>query len=140
MQWDVVSNPMVRQNGHWGSSQAIVISSETRYPDEAWLLARKFLEKDFQVRKYPVIVPATIAAQKELDVTLRGKAPNVESMVIASHSLYRTPRIPHVLEYQQMWLDATESVWNLRLTPQDAMRRAGSDINRAMAMQRDNEP
>jgi multiple sugar transport system substrate-binding protein len=140
MQWNVVSNPLVRQNGHWGSSQAIVISSETRYPDEAWLLAQKFLEKDFQVRKYPVIVPAAIAAQKELEVTMRDQAPNVASMVIASHSLYRTPRIPHVLEYQQFWLDATESVWNLRLTPEAAMRRASADINRAMAMNQENEP
>jgi maltose-binding protein MalE len=140
MQWDVVCNPIVRQAGHWGSAQAIVISADTRHPDEAWLLAQKFLEKDFQIAKFPVILPTSVAAQRELAVMMKGKAPNVESMVIASKSLVRMPRVPHMLELVRFWLDATESVWNLRLTPADAMRRAEADINKAIAMQRENSP
>lgn len=138
MRWDVVSNPAVRQNGHWGSSQAIVISADTRFPEQSWMLAKVFLHKDFQMGKFPVILPSNIEAQKELAGRLRGKAPSVESMIIASRSLYRMPRVPRMRELMQFWLDATESVWALKLTPQQAMDRAFGQINRAMAMHREN--
>jgi multiple sugar transport system substrate-binding protein len=134
MRWDVVSNPRVRRDGHWASCQAIVISKDTRHPDEAWLLAKEFLDKDFQAAKFPVILPSSYAAQRELAETTRGKAPSVASMVVASHSLQRMPRVANMHELMQFWLDATDSVFTLRATPAQAMRRAEAEINRAIAM------
>jgi multiple sugar transport system substrate-binding protein len=135
MRWDVVSNPIVRKPGHWASCQAIVISKDTRHPDEAWLLAKVFLDKDFQLNKFPVILPASLAAQRELAAATHGKPPSVASMIVASHSLQRMPRVANMHELMRFWLDATDSVWTLRATPAEAMRRAEAEINRAIAMQ-----
>jgi multiple sugar transport system substrate-binding protein len=139
MRWDVVSNPIVRRHGHWGSCQAIVISKDTNHPDEAWLLAKQFLAKDFQIGKFPVILPSSLAAQRELAASTHGKPPSVASMIVASHALQRMPRVANMHELMQFWLDATDSVWTLRATPAGAMRRAEAEINRAIAMQQREE-
>ena len=53
--WDVSTNPIVRREGHWASSEAILISSETKHPKEAWLLYKAFLARNFNA-KWPALL------------------------------------------------------------------------------------
>ena len=58
MDWDYVLCPKVKRRAQWASSSAIVISADTRYPDEAWELCKVFLVMNFKKRtRIPVFPP-----------------------------------------------------------------------------------
>ena len=140
MRWDIVTNPTIRQPGHWASSQAFVVSATTAHPEESWQLCKMFLEKEYQKTKYPVVLPSNIEAQKELQQVTGGKPPDITAMMMASQSLYRMPRIARLSELLKFWLDGIESVWTLRATPEEAMAKAERQINRTIELQRENAP
>lgn len=132
MRWDIAPNPIVRKNGHWASSQAIVISADTRYPEEAWQLCKSFLATQFQKSKYPTVLPTNIQVQHQLQQDYGQTPPSIQTMMTASRSLNRLPRIARLSELQQYWYDACDSVWTLRATPAEAMSRAEKEINDAI--------
>jgi len=133
MDWDIVNNPTIRRRGHWASSQAIVVSSSTKHPEEAWLLCREMFGRRFQKLMSFEMVPANLEVAKEIAEEHREKPANLEAWVKAMDSLYGNPRVPHLMELFQFWYDAQESVWTHRSTPTEAVARAESEINAAIA-------
>ena len=63
--WDVSTNPIVRREGHWASSEAILISSETKHPKEAWLLYKAF-GAEFQREMAGIIVPLNVSRGRSM--------------------------------------------------------------------------
>ena len=140
MRWDIVTDPVVRKAGHWASSQSIVISADTRHPDEAWLLCQAFLARDFQKSIVPRVLPSNLQVQRELVAEQTDAPPTYATLVEVSRSLHRMARVANLNELMRFWFDACDSVWTLRDTPQSAMQRAAREINHTLQMRREQAP
>jgi multiple sugar transport system substrate-binding protein len=133
MDWDIATNPIVERDGHWGSSQAMLISSSTRHPDEAWLLFKSFIEGRFEREMSSLVVPSRKAAAREKVERNVGNPPHLARLLDATRSMQRRPQIADLGEVWQRWLDACESVWSVRATPEQAMAQARRDIQKRLA-------
>jgi ABC-type glycerol-3-phosphate transport system substrate-binding protein len=133
MSWDIVTNPTIRASGSWASSQAIVISADTKHPDESWEFVRWMLDRQFE----QAIGRSTMPSRKEVAEQMLGRANNPaendQAILDASQSLHRNPLVPQVSEVIQKWKDACASVWTLNATPSEAMGRAQHEIERTIA-------
>jgi multiple sugar transport system substrate-binding protein len=131
MQWDLVTNPKVKQYGHWASSQAIVISSATKHPEEAWALAKTFFGEEHQRRMSDILLPTDQSLAARL--AAENRSPNVHAVLMrATPYLHSLPRVPNSTELLQYFYDARDSVRFGRATPREAMMRAEKQINRAI--------
>jgi multiple sugar transport system substrate-binding protein len=135
MRWALVTNPKVVTRAHWASSQAMMISSDTRHPDEAWAMARMFLADGFQRAAADRIVPTKRAIAEEALLRDELKPYHAEAMLLASDSMEPFPRVANLAEIQKLWTDACESVWMGRATPAEAAARAQRDISRTIRTQ-----
>lgn len=131
MDWDIVNNPTIRQRGHWASSQAILVSSSTPHPEEAWLLCREFfgaeVERTMAARGLPP--NRRVAAQVIEENRQAGTKPaNIAALRQASDSLYPNPRIPNLSEILALYGSAAGGITTGRATPEEAMARAEKAI------------
>lgn len=131
MDWDIVNNPTIRQRGHWASSQAILVSSATRHPAEAWLLCKEFFCDDVQRTMAARGLPPS---RRVAELVIReyresGLQPaNIAALQKASDSLYPFPRIPNLSEILSLYGSAAGGVPTGRATPEEAMVRAEKAI------------
>jgi multiple sugar transport system substrate-binding protein len=139
MDWDVSTNPMVRCEGHWASSEAILISSETKHPQEAWLLYKTFLDVKFQHEMAGIVVPSNVDAAAIWVGTNQYKPTRLDALVEATKSMHRSPQIADLREVMRIFFDSCESVWSCRSTPTAAMARAQSQINDTISEHRREE-
>jgi multiple sugar transport system substrate-binding protein len=133
MDWDIVPNPKVRTRGHWGSSRAVVISSDTRHPEEAWQLCQEFFGEEFQRAMSHTIVPSDMRVAEQMIAANKEKPQNMRALLACARTAQVVPRLPGITELMQFWYDARDSVRDGRATPQEAMTRAEFEINRAIA-------
>jgi len=131
--WDIVNGPKVNQRGYWASSQAVLISSQTRHPDEAWLLCKEFFGPEFQRSMAQRGLPTNLKIAREVIAANRERPANLAALLKGSNALYPFPRVAHLSELLQHWWNASESVNCLRATPEVAVARAERAINRAIA-------
>lgn len=131
MDWDVATNPRVHTQAQWGSTQAMVISSRTKHPEQAWLLCQEFLGSEFQTAMAPYVIPSN---QDVAASTLRAQRQpaNADALLAAARGIEVDPRVPHLSELIKYWYDARESVWCGQSTPEEAMTRADAQISRAI--------
>jgi len=124
LDWDIVMMPKFAQRAHWASSQAILVSSETPYPDEAWLLCKYFFSDEFQrIMAFRGLPPSRKVAEKI--VAENDEAPeNLAVLLKAADYLYPFPRVAHLQELMEHFWNAAESVDAQRATPQEALQRA----------------
>ena len=132
MDWDIVCNPRIARQSHWGSSQAIVVSSETRHPREAWLLNKAFLADEFERDASSFVIPANLMIAREVLAEGRGKPAHSTAMLKAVESLAPDPVVPHLSELIQYWYDARQGVWTGNATPEQAMAKAQRQVDRAI--------
>ena len=129
--WDLALNPKVKQRGQWASSQAIVISADTRHPDEAWQLSKVFFGEKFQKAMSFRGLPSNLKVAREVIAARRGKPANLGALYTARDFLYPTPRVPHLQELQSLWSQGCATAWARRATPAEAMERAQRQLARA---------
>jgi multiple sugar transport system substrate-binding protein len=134
--WDVSTNPIVRRPGHWASSEAILISSETKHPKEAWLLYKTFLGANFQREMAGIIVPSNLRAAARWVDENHYKPAHISALVEATKSMQRSPQVGNLREVMRVFFDSCESVWACRSTPTVAMARAQSQINQILSESR----
>lgn len=136
LSWDIVTNPTIRTSGSWASSQAIVISADTKHPDESWEFVRWMLNRQFE----KMIGRSSMPSRRDVAEQMLGRASNSsendQAILDASQSLHRNPLVPEVSEVIQKWKDACSSVWTLNATPAQAMQRAQHEIERTIAADR----
>jgi multiple sugar transport system substrate-binding protein len=133
MNWNVVTNPSVDgRRSHFGSSHAIVISSATRHPHEAWLVTKFLLSPRFQRSMATIAFPTDREVARQVVAENQQKPANLAALLKASESLHPNPRVAHLTEIMALWQDACESVWIGRATPEQAMARAARQIDRAI--------
>jgi multiple sugar transport system substrate-binding protein len=130
MDWDVTGNPRVDRQAQWGSTQAMVISSRTRYPDQAWQLCQEFLGEEFQSQMAPYVIPSNQRIASGILHEQR-QPPSADALLSAARNISVDPRVPHLSELIKYWYDARESVWCGQSTPEEAMSRADAQIHRA---------
>jgi multiple sugar transport system substrate-binding protein len=136
MRWAMVANPSVNgRRTHWASSEAIMVSAETRHPDEAWAMARMFLGDDFQRAAAESIVPSKRSIAEELARRPSLQRYNPDALRVVTGSMIPFPRVAHLSELAKLWTDSCESVWIGRATPADAARRAQREITRGIRTQ-----
>jgi len=132
MKWDIVNNPKVRQRGHWASSQAILVSADTAYPEESWLLCKEFFSDEIQRTMSARGLPPNLRVAREIikEYARTGKQPaNIAALYKARDSLYPTPRIANLSEIMSLYGNAASGVSAHRATPQEAMIKAEKAIN-----------
>lgn len=130
MDWDITLNPKVRQRGQWASSAAILISSRTHHPQEAWELNRMFLSGDFQLRMCEKGgLPPNLSVARRMVAENTRKPANLRVLIKARDFLYAKPRIANVTELFRPFVDACDTVWMGTATPAQAMERAQRQIN-----------
>lgn len=134
--WDLVNAPRVKQRGHWASSQAVLISADTKHPKEAWELCKAFFGDDFQRTMAARGLPTNLRIARQVFAGHKGKPANIAALLKATDSLYPFPRVPHLQELMQHYWNGTESVNSLRATPEEAMAAAAKAINRTIARRR----
>jgi multiple sugar transport system substrate-binding protein len=137
--WDVSTNPIVRREGHWASSEAILISSETKHPKEAWLLYKAFLGAEFQRDMAGIIVPSNVSAAAQWVAKNHYKPAHVSALVEATKSMQRSPQVGNLREVMRVFFDSCDSVWSCRSTPTAAMARAQLQIDQILAESRREE-
>jgi len=140
MDWDIVCDPRIRERKHWASSQAVVVASDTRYPDEAWALCREFIGDDFQRSTADFTVPANRRIAAELFAASDGVPANMEALMVAADSVVPNPRVPRLSEMMSIYDHAITSVYAGLRTPEEAMARAAEDINRILAEIKADQP
>lgn len=130
MDWDITLNPKIRRRAQWASSAAILVSSQTRHPDEAWALGRMFLSGDFMRRmcRHGGLPPSRSAARQMVAENDR-KPANLEALIEAADFLVADPRIANYTELSRPFIDACDTVWMGYATPRQAMSRADRKIN-----------
>jgi ABC-type glycerol-3-phosphate transport system substrate-binding protein len=136
MSWDIVTNPTIRASGSWASSQAIVISADTKHPDEAWEFVRWMLGPQFQKKIGRSTMPSNKRVAQEMLGRADNSSKNDQAMLDASGSLHRNPLSPDVSVILQKWKDACASVWTLNATPKEAMDRAQHEVEKVIAARR----
>jgi multiple sugar transport system substrate-binding protein len=130
--WDIVNNPTVHQRGHWASSQAILISSDTPHPDEAWLLCKRFFGEEIQRTMGQRGLPSNLRIARELiaENAREGGVPaNLAALLKATDSLYPTPRIANLSEIMSLYYESAGGVTAHRTTPEKAMAKAEKAIH-----------
>lgn len=136
MDWDIAPNPRVRRRAAWASSSAVLISRQTRHPDEAWTLCRRFLSPEFQLRMAESGgLPPSRGVAEQLIAGNRRKPENLGAILAASDVLQTNPRVANLTQIRQQFLNACDSVWMDRATPEEAMQRAETAINRIIEQQ-----
>jgi multiple sugar transport system substrate-binding protein len=136
MSWDIVTNPTIRASGSWASSQAIVISADTKHPDESWEFVRWMLGRQFEESIGRTTMPSRKDVAEQMLERANNSSENDQAILDASENLHRNPLVPEVSEVIQKWKDACASVWTLNATPSQAMARAQHEIERTMAASR----
>jgi multiple sugar transport system substrate-binding protein len=127
--WDITLNPKVNQRGQWASSAAILISSKTRHPAEAWELNKLFLGADFQLRMCEDGgLPPNLSVARQLVAQNRHKPANLQALIVAREFLYPKPRIANSAELYSQFYNACDTVWMGTATPAGAMDRAQRQI------------
>jgi len=137
--WDVSTNPIVRREAHWASSEAILISSETKHPKEAWLLDKTFFGAEFQREMAGIIVPSNVSAAAQWVAENHYKPAHVSAVVEATKSMQKSPQVGNLREVMRVFFDSCDSVWSCRSTPTAAMARAQLQIDRILAESRREE-
>lgn len=140
MDWDIVENPKVAQRGSWASSQAYVISSQTRHPDEAWKLVQALTGPWFQKQMGYAMLPANLAVAREVIAENQSMPKRLDTLIAASDALYPSPRVAHLQELYALFTDAQQSVWIGRETPERAMAIAAKEMNNVIRRHRRTTP
>lgn len=137
MDWDITLNPRVRQRAAWASSAGILVSSQSKHPEEAWALCREFLAPEFQrlMGTQRGLPPGRQTAQAMVAANDQ-KPHNLGALIRASDVLYPNPRIPNLTQILTEFENACDSVWMGMATPEDAMQRANEAINGILDKQR----
>lgn len=131
MKWGMVTNPKVRARGQWASSQAMVISADTKHPEESWALAQTFFGEEFQRAMSDMMLPTDQDLAAKL-AAAEGEPKVLEVLAQGTPYLRSLPRVPNMTELLQFWYDARDSVRAGLSTPEEAMLRAEKQINRAI--------
>ena len=130
MDWDYVLCPKVKRYAQWTSSSAIVISADTRHPDESWELFKVFISDKFQKAMALTGMPSKIKVAEEVIAEHRGTPSNLKAVLKAYDFLYPTPRVPNLKELEAIYVDAEEKTMLRLATPQDAL----DDAQRRMTL------
>jgi multiple sugar transport system substrate-binding protein len=134
--WDIVLNPKVRQRAAWASSSAVLITRYTRHPDEAWQLCRRFMSPDFQMQMAANGgLPPSRGVAERMIAENRQKPGNLGALLAASGVLQTNPHVANLTQIRQQFLNACDSVWMNRATPEEAMQRAETAINKIIEQQ-----
>ena len=128
--WDYVLCPKVKRHAQWSSSAAIVISADTRHPDESWELCKVFIGDKFQKSMALSGMPTNINAAEEVIAEHRGTPSNLKAVLKAYDFLYPTPRVPNLKELEAIYVDAEEKIMLRMATPRDAL----DDAQRKMTL------
>ena len=125
IQWDIVEPPTVKKKAHWASSQAILISAETRHPEAAWLLFKKFLSPEVQTFMASSGLPsrksvaAKVAAQRR-----KQHSYHYDAIFNARKHLYPYPHIANLDEMMTLFGSGVSAVNLGFLSPEAAMKKA----------------
>jgi len=132
MDWDYVLCPKVKRRAQWASSSAIVISADTRYPDEAWELCKVFFGDEFQKANAYTCLPSNLRVAAEFIAEHRGPPLNLKALLKAKDYIYVTPRVPHLSELAAIWNYEKERALMGFVTPTEAMEEAQKKMTRAI--------
>ena len=132
MRYGIVSSPAVDRRAKWASSQAILISAQTKYPDAAWQLCQEFFGKEFEQKMASVGLPTDLRLAKILAATGYPQFSHLPVLLQAVDELAVTPRVAHLSEVIQIYNEACESVWTHQSTPEAAMQRASQLIDQML--------
>jgi len=136
VRWGYVLNPKVNQRGESASTQAVLISAQTRFPDAAWELCKEFLSLEFEAFMAPIGLPSNLTVARELATSGEEAFDHLPTLLAAVGELYFTPRVAHLAEARQLFSEAQESVWTGNASAQEAAQRASRSINRMLQQQR----
>ncbi|MCK5804761.1 MAG: sugar ABC transporter substrate-binding protein [Lentisphaeria bacterium] len=139
MNWDIVNMPTVERRGHWASSQAILVSKDTKHPDEAWELCKLFFGDGIQHIMAARGLPSNLRVAREHMATYTGNPRNWRALYKARDSLHPTPRIPNLSEIMSLYYSASSGVTAHRATPAEAMDKAEKAINFYLKRKRRNK-
>ena len=129
MDWDIALDPKVRRRGQWASSGAMLITAQTKHPEEAWLLCREFFGSEFQrLMAFRGLPPDENVAER-VYAEHTGKPQNLKALYETRYRLYPTPRVPNASELQAICVRGFEAVWAGRLTPEAAMAQAEKQMH-----------
>ena len=132
MDWDFVLSPKVKRRIQWASSAAIVISADTRYPDEAWELCKVFFGDEFQKAIAIICLPPNLRVAAEFIAEHRGPPMNLKALLKAKDYIYVTPRVPNISELNAIWGNEKDRALLGFATPTEAMEEAQKKITRAI--------
>jgi len=134
--WNITLNPKVRRRAAWASSSAVLVSSRSNHPEEAWQLCRMFMSRAFQHEmSQNGGLPPSRSVATEMIADNHRKPANLGALIAASDVLQPNPRIANLTQIRQQFLSACDSVWMGMATPEEAMQRAEREINRVIEQQ-----
>ncbi len=133
MDWDIVSNPKVKQKAQWASSQAIVMSKYTRHPDEAWKLLKAFQSREFMVAMSYRGIPPNLRYAEDAVKQHTGKPEGYKKLLAMTSYLSPVPRVPHLQELMALYYNASEQIWAERTSPEEAMKKLEKEMRKRIS-------
>jgi len=136
MEWDLVLSPKMARRAQWASSGAILISADTKHPDEAWELCQVFFSREFLKAMSFQHLPPDRTVAREVIEEHEGQPENLRALLTAAEEglLFPTLRVPKLEEIRQAWLDGRDEAWDPNGDPDDeeasgaGMRRAQTEV------------
>ena len=132
MDWDYVLCPKIKRHAQWTSSAGIVISADTRHPNESWELFKIFISDQFQKAMSFAGMPSKIKLVEEVIAEHRGPPSNLEALLKAYDFLYPTPRVPNLKELEAIFVEGDQRAMLGLTTPKEAMEEAQRKMTRAI--------
>ena len=132
MRYGMVSSPFVDCRIKWASSQAILISAQTKYPDAAWKLCQEFFGDEFERKIASAGLPTDLRLAKVLAATGKAQFSHLPMLLQSVNEFAAMPRVAHLSEALQIFNEACEGVWTHQSSPEAAMRQASQLIDQML--------
>lgn len=136
VRWGYVLNPRIAVQTQWASSQAILISAQTKHPEMAWALCKEFLAPEFQKMMASNALPSDIQVAQELAESGQPQYDHLPVLLAAIDRLVALPRVAHFTEAQTIMDGARDSVYTGQTSARQAVERAARLMNRMLNEQR----
>ena len=130
--WDIALLPRGKVRAHWMSTAGHAISSQTKHPEEAWLLLKFLSSKEAQIMAMDSTVPTLV----ELNESEKYRSPlppeHWHVFVEAIQTARSSHRIPHLRQIEMAMGDTFESAKEGKKTVREYCIDGAKRINRIL--------
>lgn len=140
--WDIVAVPTGRSGGRigWASSAGFCIARNTRHPELAWTLLKRLSGEPFQRSMLQATIPTLEALSAEYLQAHPAPPEHLAELVKMVDHAQPDARIAAFQEVEAEWMYWRDQALLRRISVEEALKEAESNINRILDLHREEAP